>query len=106
MNVAGVGYRSATVPSAATALGFSLSPAPGPTDGLILKDEAHGHFTLLPRQRCQDAAERIRAHVGNVLAAQSSEIVPAQHVEHLSDQFDPRAPPRGDRLADAEVELT
>src|SRR5262245_51235274 len=61
---------------------------------LTLEHEPHRHFTLLPRQRSQNAAERIRAHVGNVLAAQSSEVVPAQHVEHLSDQFDLRAPAR------------
>src|SRR5439155_2505852 len=70
------------------------------------KNIAHSHFTLLPRQRSQDAAERIRAHVCNVLAAESPKIVPAQHVEHLSDQFDPRAPTRNDRLADSEVALT
>src|SRR5439155_22853548 len=71
-----------------------------------LENDAHSHFTLLPRLRSQDAAERIRAHVCNVLAAESPKIVPAQHVEHLSDQFDPRAPTRNDRLADSEVALT
>src|SRR5947208_3676859 len=69
-----------------------------------LPDEAKRDLSLLARLRRQDLPERRRARVALELAADATQIRAPEQVEDLSNQFNPAAAAKVDRLAAAHVE--